>query len=683
MVCQLKALEQCYSLVQLRKALQSLPKTLSDTYAQILQNISKEDEKLAVKILQWLSFSFRPMYIEELAQLAVVDFEEDPLFDIERRFWDPQDILRICPGLVTTVEKTTDDYGTEGRTLVRLAHASVREYLLSEAILERPAAKYHLERATSHTSIAEFCLVYIRSFETPVDITQEFPLADYTATYLIDHYEMVPKDASRAHELALEFFVRRKEAYSNWLRFCDVVRTNREITFPSTPRNEFARSPLNMAAYFDLVPLMKKILQSDEVNAKTESVLAQALRFSYVGRLVPRDHKETVKILLEHGARFNGVDDFSHNLHGLCYFGLDDLVVQELDNGADINSTGGTYRTALGAAISGRCYRIGGIIPWQKKEILEKTEPSTVELLLSRGANPNLLGYALSTACYYGDILSVRLLLEYGALPSIPSVDDWDCVSAACHSKDMRILGLMLDKGADASSPKALIGACKAADIAMIRLLLEKGANPNPVEPIDNSLPLHIACSLDDAEIVRLLLDTRADPNAFDGRGNTPLQVSISLYQSISIIRMLIEKGANINLASKDHGTPLEAASYYGYFEAVEILLNLGADVNLGAGIHGSPLRAAINSGDGRIVACLLKHGSDLETPEGLYGRTFREVLGSIPEEQKEISLCLGKGRKTYCILKCKGVSFLDFDNLIVEERHIQPDEVINFDCSI
>ncbi|KAL1881602.1 hypothetical protein Plec18167_003199 [Paecilomyces lecythidis] len=678
-VCQLKALEQCYSLVQLRKALNSLPKTLSDTYSRTLQSISKEDERLAIKILQWLSFSLRPMYIEELAQLAVVDFEDDPLFDMERQFWEPQDILRICPGLVTTIEDTGGSDVAERRTLVRLAHASVREYLLSDAAMDEASARFRLDKISSHISVTEFCLVYIRSFETSItDITQEFPLADYAATYVIEHYEMVPEHASRAHDLAFDFFVRRKQAYNNWLLFCDKFRPNREITFPTTPRQHFSSSPLGIATYFDLVPLLKAMLNSDEVDTKTEPVLAQALRFSYSGRLLPRE-PETVRLLLEHGARFSGIGDFAHNLHGLCYFGLDDLVAHELENGADVNSTGGTYRTALGAAISGRCYRVG---PTQR-EILEKVEPSTVRLLLSHGADPNLLGYALSTACYYGDMRSVQLLLEYGARPSVPSVDSWDCVSAACHSRDMRILSLIFDKGAEVNGPKALISACKTADATMIRLLLDKGADPNPGDPADGSLPLHITCGLDDPGLTRLLLDAGADPNAFDGRGNTPLQVAISLYQDMEIIRMLIDKGADINLPSKGHGSPLEAAAYYGYLEAAELFIDMGANINARSGINSSPLRAAINCGHGSIAVRLLRCGSDLDTPEGRYGRTLRELLTSAPDTQQEISICLGKDRTTYCVLKRRGKSFLDFDNLIMEERRIQPDEFVEFDCSI
>ncbi|GAD92851.1 ankyrin repeat and socs box protein, putative [Paecilomyces variotii No. 5] len=680
-VCQLKALEQCYSLVQLRKALNSLPKTLSDTYARILQSITKEDEGLARKILQWLSFSFRPMYIEELAQLVVVDFEDDRLFDIERQFCEPQDILRICPGLVTIIGDTASSDMVQRRTLVRLAHMSVREYLLSDAEMDEASARFRLDKVTCHISMAEFCLVYISAFfeRSITDITQDFPLADYAATYVIDHYEMVPKHASRAHDLAFDFFVRREQAYKNWLLFCDNFRINRQITFPTTPRHQFSTSPLSIAAYFDLIPLLEAMLNSDEVDTQTEPVLAQALRFSYSGRLLPRD-PETVRLLLGHGARFSGAGDFAHNLHGLCYFRFDDLVAQELDNGADVNNTGGTYRTALGAAISGRCYGIG---PAQR-EILENTEPSTVRLLLSRGADPNLLGYALSTACYYGDMRSVQLLLEYGAHPNVPSVDSWDCVSAACHSRDMRILDLMFDRGAEANGPKALISACKTADAAIIRLLLDKGADPNPREPVDGSLPLHITCGLDDPELSQLLLDAGADPNALDGRGNTPLQVAISLCQDMKIIRMLVEKGADINRPSKYHGSPLEATSFYGYLEAAEFFIDLGADINAVSGIHGSPLRAAINCGHGSIAILLLKCGSNLDTPEGRYGQTLRDLLASAPDTQQEISICLGKSRSRYSVFKRSGKSFLDFDNLIMEERLlVQPDEVVDFDCSI
>lgn len=45
-------------------ALASLPKTLDDTYAQILCSIDEASSDNVLKILQWLAYSARPLHIE-------------------------------------------------------------------------------------------------------------------------------------------------------------------------------------------------------------------------------------------------------------------------------------------------------------------------------------------------------------------------------------------------------------------------------------------------------------------------------------------------------------------------------------------------------------------------------------------------------------------------------------------
>ena len=76
--CQLDALGKCRSPYELRKALQSLPKTLDDTYARILLNIDREDYQNALRILQWLAYSARPLQIEEITEVITVDIEGNP-----------------------------------------------------------------------------------------------------------------------------------------------------------------------------------------------------------------------------------------------------------------------------------------------------------------------------------------------------------------------------------------------------------------------------------------------------------------------------------------------------------------------------------------------------------------------------------------------------------------------------
>jgi hypothetical protein len=71
--CQLDVLKKCKKRSSLVKSLESLPKTLDDTYARILASIEEDYQQEALRALIWLAFSQRPLRIEEVAETAVVD----------------------------------------------------------------------------------------------------------------------------------------------------------------------------------------------------------------------------------------------------------------------------------------------------------------------------------------------------------------------------------------------------------------------------------------------------------------------------------------------------------------------------------------------------------------------------------------------------------------------------------
>src|SRR5205814_2331503 len=146
-VCQLDTLGKCLNLPRLRKALEGLPDTLNGTYDRILCAIDKEYSQDALQILQWLVYSARPLRIDEVVDAIAVCSDSDYLFDVESRLPDPQDILTICSSLVTLV-------GVE----IRLAHFSVKEYLMSERIQKGPAPQYSIREIPANISIAEICL---------------------------------------------------------------------------------------------------------------------------------------------------------------------------------------------------------------------------------------------------------------------------------------------------------------------------------------------------------------------------------------------------------------------------------------------------------------------------------------------------------------------------------------------
>lgn len=142
-VCQLDALRKCRSSVALQRALKSLPKTLYETYDRILVGISEDDRQDALCLLPWLAFSARTISLAEAVEVLATDpdAEGELWFDPHWRLRNPWDVLTICSTLVTI---TVPDNGDKKKAMaqdmahlphtirLKLAHFSVREYLISE-----------------------------------------------------------------------------------------------------------------------------------------------------------------------------------------------------------------------------------------------------------------------------------------------------------------------------------------------------------------------------------------------------------------------------------------------------------------------------------------------------------------------------------------------------------------------
>ncbi|KAF8532006.1 hypothetical protein JB92DRAFT_2781150, partial [Gautieria morchelliformis] len=215
-VCQLDALRKCRTPAALESALTRLPKTLNETYDRILAAIDEGDRQDALRLLQWLTFSVGTISTDEAVEVLATDPDarEGPLFDRRRRLRDPGDILTICSSLVTITfhegsNAEDDDYGhdydydydsfneddfndDDGVLFtkageIRLAHFSLREYLISEHIRTRTTgiSYYYFNEKIAHVFIAKTCLAYLLQFDQDnginLNIAQSYPLSCYAA----------------------------------------------------------------------------------------------------------------------------------------------------------------------------------------------------------------------------------------------------------------------------------------------------------------------------------------------------------------------------------------------------------------------------------------------------------------------------------------------------------------------
>src|ERR1700728_769366 len=69
---QIKELQGCPSQGDLKDQLEDLPYDLDEVYDRIISGIDKKYREHALKIMQWLSFSIRPLQLTEVAQVVGV-----------------------------------------------------------------------------------------------------------------------------------------------------------------------------------------------------------------------------------------------------------------------------------------------------------------------------------------------------------------------------------------------------------------------------------------------------------------------------------------------------------------------------------------------------------------------------------------------------------------------------------
>ena len=105
-VLQLAELEKCSSRYEINEQLAELPKSLDEIYSRILKNIDKKHRADIRTFLQWLAFCKRPMTIEEIAETITADFsfEECPVFNQDKRYSDPRDVLVRCSSFISELE---------------------------------------------------------------------------------------------------------------------------------------------------------------------------------------------------------------------------------------------------------------------------------------------------------------------------------------------------------------------------------------------------------------------------------------------------------------------------------------------------------------------------------------------------------------------------------------------------
>ena len=175
-----------------------------------------------------------------------------------------------------------------------------------------------------------------------------------------------------------------------------------------------------------------------------------------------------------------------------------------------------------------------------------------------------------------------------------------------------------------------ILDASGRNDTETVKAFIDSGANVNMMSLDGSTTPLLDAVAKNNVEMTQMLVDAGADVNlpSQDEFEITPVKWA-AMHGSDEVIRVLVEAGADVDYAPKG-STPLEAASYGGYTDAVAELLRSGADVS---GFSGSmALANAIQYNDHDMEQMLIDAGavenSTVETAR--YAQERREAVNVV-----------------------------------------------------
>lgn len=221
---------------------------------------------------------------------------------------------------------------------------------------------------------------------------------------------------------------------------------------------------------------------------------------------------------------------------------------------------------------------------------------------------------ALWIACAKGHADIVKILLSEGANPNLVSYDNTSPLIVAIQD-----------------SPNSY---------DMVQALLDHGANPDPVYKGYFHTTLTDAAIIDNPEIVKLLIDRGASPLTVNSEGNCAMHLA-----STKCISLLLAGGGNLHVENSEGQKPIHFAAIQGDYEGIIAMIEHGADPNERdrngqAPLHyiaTEPLHICPYGSYVKSAEVLLRHGGDLNMKNATGKRPIDLLFPGSSEENHEL----------------------------------------------
>lgn len=676
--CQFEALRRknLSNEILIRNELEALPTGLDETYDRLLLSLNEHFRTQIISVLKWLTSSNRDLRLEELAEIFVLRPESDVIFDKTYRLFEPSDFIKYMSSLIVVqtipnadLHKMSPLAGTEKKTYIRLAHFTVKEYLMSDRIAMGPANCFSLTETDAYLHVAHSSLAYyLYSITVPDSETSDLELRHYALDNWMLHLEMVPRKLwpSDVGNLAAQAL----EMRSNSLR--TILEADKSTIMGLVKwdlyqplRTEMLKRPHLYTAAKGFVNLTDTLIGGGP-RANQYLVLEDMdLALDYAALA---GSTALVQLLMDQGADCrSGNAEIGSALHAAAERGHIEVVELLLDRGAAIDAQYGKPGSALAAAVFGNQLDVVQLLvsrdsdinassdkAWGTTALVTAAAPRAryanyecLRFLLDRGADVNIqcpnrgtaLNHAAANISESGNSECVRLLLDRGADVNLPGGTLGYPLQAMCYGfKDPSDVMLLLDRNADVNARggkfdtalQALFSNCwieSQPKFEIASLLLDRGADINMHGGYYGSV-LQAACAtMCSMEIAQFLLENDADVGFEGGYFGSALQAAC-FSASLPTAQLLLDRGANVNVLGGTFGSALQAAASSIFSdsapELVELLLSKGADANKSCGRFATALQAACWRNNIDIVRILTEHGAEVNVEGGEYGTALQ-----------------------------------------------------------
>ncbi|KAJ6007625.1 hypothetical protein N7540_011601 [Penicillium herquei] len=605
---QLTAIRKLHVDEDIKKALDTIPRTLEETYMRILNGFEPTDVPRAQKILMAICMSPMTLSLETVAALVGLD--------------SPGSVIEIC----------TTSFVSLSDGIIRVAHFSVQEFLV---IPEGDSRLQHHDCQFSAVAGSRFlaksmvnCLLEQTTVLTPwkaLRMPSFLHAAKYWTTYMAALEDSDPLRSELQPKINRLFT--EPEVYFNWERVLDFqsddfTKFEDDMTNIDNPKNQ----PIQVASRMGFAQTVELLLNR---GADTEATGGFSFSPSALCVASREGHEAVVRILLDRGANVNagGEEPSSTALIDASHGGHERIVQILLDHGADVNTEGSKHGSALTAAS-------------------EKGYEGIVKLLLDAGASiPSSKSYkgALTAASEEGHESIVQIILDHITDIDAQGMEFRNSLEWATIRGYEGIVKKLLDRATDLNGPNVcgeyhgkppIHHAVKYAHDTVMQILVDRGADVNARAPNGVSA-LEFALDWSRVEAVEFLLDHGADVNAPPGAYS--LLSNATYGDNERLFEMLLNAGADIN-ARGPLGTVLAAAAFAGCERIVEMMLNRDAKVDWKGPV--SPLARASSEGHEKIVQMLLERGGEVD----LEGLNRSLVAASSQGHEKIVQTLLERG---------------------------------------